>query len=153
VLWVSGATNEVFRCALPSCGGGPDVLADMDLAGDVIGFSGLALYDNNVYWSAGFPDGGSVFQCPTMGCGAAPTVVATGQGGPGYMAADESGVYWTNYYDGRVMRCPLSGCEEPVQVAKTRSPFAIALDSVSVYFTSSPGLFGSGTGRVLRVAK
>jgi hypothetical protein len=53
------------------------------------------------------------------------------------------------------MHCPLSDCTDPVPIARAPNPFGITLDSVSVYFTSAPGLYGSGheLGKVFRVAK
>jgi hypothetical protein len=153
IYWINEGTNQVLRCSLPSCGGGPEIFANTALAGKVMGLSGLALHGGTVNWTDGLADGGGVFQCATTGCGSAPVALARGQAAPSFIAVDDSGVYWSNYGGGTVMRCPLSGCTEPTPMAKAQAPFAIALDPVSIYFTSSPGLFGSGIGKVFRVAK
>jgi hypothetical protein len=89
-----------------------------------------------------------VFDCPVVGCGGGATTIATNQDDPLSVAVDDSGVYWTNGNAGTVMRCPLSGCVTPTQIAQTEGAFAIALDAVSVYFTNS-----TIRGEVLRVAK
>jgi hypothetical protein len=152
--WINIGSNQVLRCALPSCGGLPEIFDDIALAGASLGLSGLALYGGNVYWTSGIL-GGSVFMCPTTGCGSAPTIVAHGQADPMFIAVDDSGLYWSNNAGGAVMHCPLSGCAEPTVIAKAPSPFWIALDPVSVYFTSSPAFAMPSTtlGKVFRVAK
>jgi hypothetical protein len=144
VYWIDVGPNHVLRCALPSCGGGPEFFADLAGSPKTIGLSGLALYGGSVFWTEGVADGG-VFYCPTSGCGTTPTAIATGQADPEFVAADESGVYWSNGGNGTVMHCPIAGCAKPVAIATVAAPYAIALDAVSVYFTSSSA--------VLRVAK
>jgi hypothetical protein len=153
VYWINIGTNVVHRCALPSCGGGPQIFAPITLAGGHLGLCGMALYEGEVYWTENVAEGG-VFECPSTGCGTTPKAMATGQGSPTFIAVDDSGVYWTNNTGGTVMHCPASGCAEPGVFATTPSPFAIALDSVSVYYTSSPGFYGApGLGKVFRIAK
>jgi hypothetical protein len=146
VYWTDLGTDQVLRCALPSCGGSPQIFANNQTEP-----SGLAVYGGHVYWSVGrMPtgDGGGVLDCAATGCGTSPTIVAAGQDNPIFVAADDSGVYWTNANSGTVMRCPLAGCTEPVQIARTPAAFWITLDAVSVYFTDS-----SAFGSVMRVAK
>jgi hypothetical protein len=149
VYWIDSGPNEVLRCSLPSCGGNPQIFAKIVGAapGEPINFSGLALYGDNVYWTAGVADGG-VFTCPKSGCSGGATTVASGQNDPAFVAVDDSGVYWANSAGGSIMHCALSGCAKPTVLASAEAPYAIALDAVSVYFTDS-----SGFGAVLRVAK
>jgi hypothetical protein len=152
LFWIDIGPNEVVRCALPACGGGPEIFTDIALSGLKLDISGLAIHGGNVYWTQGVGEGG-VFQCPTTGCGAGPKVIAKGQAYPIFIAVDDSGIYWSNYSEGTVLRCPLAGCEKPTPVARTPYPFAITLDPVSIYYTSSPGLYYPGVGKVYRVAK
>jgi hypothetical protein len=141
VYWTDEVSNEVLRCGLP-CSGATNLFAKMQ------SFAyGLALYDSQVYWTLGKRDGG-VFRCPASGCGASVDTVAAQQADPAVVAADDSGVYWTNSDNGAVMHSDLAGCPEPTPIAHAVSPYAVALDPVSVYFSNS-GEFG----RVLRVAK
>ncbi len=142
VYWTDIGTNQVLRCSLPSCGGNPQIFANNQL-----GASGLALYDDNVYWTQGVPEGGILY-CPAAGCGKGPRTLASAQSNPFGLAVDDSGAYWTNIDDGTLVHCPLSGCTQPRVLATTYAAFGIALDSVSVYFTNS-----SSFGEVLRVAK
>ena len=147
IFWIDLDTSQVFRCALPSCGDNPEIFANVDLSSSSVPLSGLALYDGNVYWTQGVADG-SVFRCPTSGCGGAPTTVATHQGDPSFVAVDDSGVYWVNSGDNSIAHCPLEGCARPTVIARTLAPFAIALDPQNIYFTSA-----TVAGKVLRVAK
>jgi len=141
VYWTDNVSNQVLRCELP-CSGAINLFAKMQ------GFAyGLTLYGSQVYWTLGRKDGG-VFSCPASGCGASVETVAAQQAYPAVIAADDSGVYWTNNDNGTVMHCAIAGCAEPTPIAHAVSPYAIALDPVSVYFSNSGEL-----GRVLRVAK
>jgi hypothetical protein len=142
VYWTDLGTSQIERCSLPSCGGNPEIFA-----GNQASPTGIALYNDTVYWTNG-ADPGTVLSCPVAGCGTMPTTVASGQHNPYAVVADESGVYWTNIDDGSVMHCPLKGCTKPVLIGSAPAAFAIALDAVSVYFTSS-----TVAGKVLRVAK
>jgi hypothetical protein len=150
LYWIAAGPNEVHRCELPSCGGSPQIVAYIPAPTDkTVGLSGIALYGENAYWTDGLDDGGTVYGCPSSGCPpSGPSIVAKDQSDPALIAADDSGVYWANTGDGTIRRCSLQGCTEAAVIARTYAPFAVALDAVSVYFTSS-----SGIGSVLRVAK
>jgi hypothetical protein len=149
VYWIDSGLNEVLRCSLPSCGGTPEIFAKISGAppDEPVYFSGLALYADDVYWTAGVADGG-VFTCPKSGCSGGAKTVASNQDDPAFVAVDDSGVYWANSAGGTIMHCVHPGCAKPTVLANVAAPFAIALDAVSVYFTDS-----SGFGAVLRVAK
>jgi hypothetical protein len=147
LYWVLIGSNQIQRCPRASCGGGPEVFAQITTAGTSLGFCGLAVFGGEVFFSQGIADGG-VFSCPASGCGGSPKEIARGQANPSFIAADDSGVYWANTSGNTIMHCPLGGCAAPDLIATSPAPFAIALDTESVYFTNS-----SGAGQVLRVAK
>jgi hypothetical protein len=146
VYWTDLGTNQVVRCMLPSCSNNPQIFVD-----NLSSPTGLALHAGNVYWTEN-ADPGTVSFCPETGCGGKPTTIASNQNNPYAVIVDDSGVYWTNIGTdvdlGTVMRCPLGSCSTPTVLASVPAAFAIALDDVSVYFTSS-----TMSGEVLRVAK
>jgi hypothetical protein len=152
LYWINVGLDQVVRCELP-CSGSSVIVADIALAGVFVSFSGLAVYGGNLYWTEGVVDGGGVYSCPTTGCAHRPTQIAGAQADAIFLAADDSGLYWANIAGGTIMHCPIEGCAKPNVIASVPAPLAIALDPVSVYFTSSPGFAGSGLGKVFRVAK
>jgi hypothetical protein len=143
VYWTDLGTNQILRCALPSCGGNPEVFAN-----DLDAPTGITIFKGTVYWTNGDETAGSVLSCPTSGCGSGPTTIASSQENPYAIAVDDSGIYWTNLVGGTVMHCPRVGCTRPSTLAHAPGAFAIALDAESVYFTTA-----LADGQVLRVAK
>jgi hypothetical protein len=65
-----------------------------------------------------------------------PTVIASGQSSPTYLAVDATNVYWANHVPGgQVMKARLAGGPPTVIADMQDSPFAVAVDSSNVYFT------------------
>jgi hypothetical protein len=98
---------------------------------------GLVVDSTNVYWLDSAS--GQVLACAKTGCGLAPTVLASGQGGPSGIAISGGTVYWTNMTAGSVASCAVGGCaKSPTQVASGLvSPGGIAVDASNVYWVET----------------
>ncbi len=105
VYWSVGAdtTGAILACTRTGCTAGePTVL----VTGATVGH--MEVDASGVYWTdlgtgPSFQDGRVLF-CPLSGCGDAPTVLATDQGGPRGIATSATHVFWVNGFDGRVMK-------------------------------------------------
>ena len=62
--------------------------------------------------------------------------LATGMGRPQSIAADATSVYWTNYYDGTVMKVFSAGGTPTTLASGQSRPTGIAVDATSVYWIS-----------------
>ena len=109
---------------------------------------GIAVDDTNVYWTNNI-DNGSVATVPIAG--GPPVTLAAGQTYPTGIAVNATDVYWVNDKSfvgpspspiasvspktGSVMRMALDAGAPTVLVPSLDSPFALALDETSVYFT------------------
>ena len=74
------------------------------------------------------------------------------------IAVDDDSIYWTSKSvgtaEGRVLKCPKTGCVTPVVVASgQQDPRGIAIDDSSVYWIDLRAADGSTNGYVLRTAK
>ncbi len=105
----------------------------------------------------------SISNDPDAGAG---TVVGAAQNNPTSLAADTTGVYWTNYgsyvapdagpQNGAVMRCAVPGCQGgPEEVAGAQMhPRGIAVDANNVYWTNyGSGQSGVSDGSVMKAPK
>jgi hypothetical protein len=173
VFWVE-ASGPVERCPLTGCltssdGGPRGFQIAWSQAPDYV-----AVDSAKVYWvDEGLAGTGYIiYDCFLNGCGFASDggfvqpELAAEPGQVQALTADSSGVYWlffgTTYpsKDGTVMTCPSSGCpvgtdggSAPTVLASGQSgPFAIALDSTSVYWVNA-GTPDGGDGTVMRLAK
>ncbi len=78
--------------------------------------------------------------------GGTPVALASGQAAPVEMAIDETNIYWLNIAGTKgVMTVPIAG-GTPVQVAPASSPFGLAVDGTTVYFTDGDTIFGVPRG-------
>jgi hypothetical protein len=109
----------------------------------------VAADETNVYWT-NFSN--HVLRCPVSGCTGSPLVVDASDTPKGYLALDDSGLYWredpTN--SGAVHFCPLDDCDSEV----TLTPAGVqsfAVDSQYLYWVE--GTFGLGGTAIHRVAK
>jgi hypothetical protein len=99
-----------------------------------------------------------VLACAVTGCNAKPTVIASGEEHIDGLAADGSGVYWTNGVAGTVRFCGdvakgcAGGSPAPVTLADGASnPGPVGTDQAYVYYAAKGAT--AGTGALLRVAK
>lgn len=113
----------------------------------------LASDATNVYflYSSTATDGAVVSQLASVPIGGGPTttLATTATGSQNYslsaLVVDGTDLYWVTATD--VMRVP-SGGGAPVSIASGQTPFAIAVDSASVYWTNM-----TNPGTVMRLAK
>ncbi len=68
--------------------------------------------------------------------GGIPRVIASGES-PNGIAVDGASVYWTNYFDGTVLKVPLGGGSPTTIASRGVGPVAIAVDAASVYWVDS----------------
>jgi hypothetical protein len=133
-----------------------DLLPDGTGAPDPDGVTGIADPDpdgltgdaENLYYYVG----NNIYAKSKSGP-AAPTVVASGLLHPASLAARGGDIYWTeDYSQGRVARCPGSGCTGAPEVLANKqvNPKHLVLDDQNMYFVSfgSPEL-GTGMGGII----
>jgi hypothetical protein len=108
-------------------------------------------HENHLYWTADTSfatpaSEGRVIKTPVDGT--ASLVIAERQGGPVGVAADDSYVYWANYFAGTVMKAPVMGGAAVVLAQDQDRPMSVAVDDTSVYWTNH-GIDGS----IMRIRK
>jgi hypothetical protein len=149
-LFLSGGP-DVVTCSVGACNTGGHLQST--LAGPIFG---LAVDATRVYMAGAFA---GLRACPIAGCSAPtePTLVMQ----PSLMAAavDSDSFYWSEWAlfsagvpttDGAIRSCPLAGCGSTpatVLAAGLIGPYAMALDTTSLYFTDHRN------GRVERIPK
>lgn len=131
VYWNAGGLLETLPVS--GSGGTPSTLAS-GLTGSDIAANGSA-----VYWTTSTGIGGLPFS------GGSPMTVAIPMNAVQHIAVDDASIYWTDGYDGTVMKAPLAG-GTPTTLHQGDVPSAIAVDSTSVYWTSRSG------GTVMRLS-
>jgi hypothetical protein len=148
-----GAEGGVEASVPPD--GGEDVTSSQEAGADA-GTDALpdVHHDPACVGDAGFSGG----PCGASGCG-----VADQQGYPFAVAVDCTSVYWVDrgtfakqYADGRVLKCPITGCgagnANAVVLAEAQAaPVALAVDAVNVYWTNLT-VGGLNTGTVMACA-
>lgn len=148
VYWTD--RGSVRACALGGCACAPATIADQ-----LSQPPGVTAAGGNVFWTEwahGSPYTGTVSTCPGAGCGSGgPTVLASGQGGPLALTADDQHVYWTDTYQdgGPIWQCAASGCDGGVPLVSNANgnPYAIAADATNLYWANA------GAGTIVQCAK
>jgi hypothetical protein len=118
--------NTVMSCTLPGCAT-PDMLAS-----STNGPNGLGATTTGVYWVDYL--GNTLDSCALPGCGSGPTALATGLSSPGWLALDETSVYFTSTTT--VESCSLAGCGGTPAVlwAGALDAEGVAVDATSIYW-------------------
>jgi hypothetical protein len=121
-------------------------IADVELPGparDTLDFIPLTLHGDRILWG---DVNGNVANCPTSGCPGSPSVIATGQGRIGALAADGENAYWVRASadsapgSGEIVKCALTGCgTTPTVLVPDQRPSGVGLsvDDAYVYWTNS----------------
>lgn len=159
VYWVDSGTPPTYAdgsvMRADRDGANPTRLASAQADPQNVVVYGGALYWTNLGTTRQRFDDGAVMTCALDAC--TPTPIATNQRGAYGLAADATGIYWTAYYAGAVVRCspPGPSCQSAVIAGEEDGPWPLALDDVSVLFTTF-GQLDDPKGhpqRIRRVAK
>ncbi len=137
-------TGHVMSCPVTGCGAGPTLVAEGQSHIDA-----LALGVNNVYWTQrGFHgEASDILKCPRNGCITPQTLHAhryQGRphgGGPSALAVDEGGVFWIDYEQRAIEKCPPDGCAAASEVLAQMSarPRELTLAQGVVFWTDEDG--------------
>ena len=128
-------TEPVTLASVPA---GPGVAASLALDGEVL------------YWTTGSAGGGAVYRMPFTGSPGTPTLLATGQDGPGNVLVTDGGVYWSNTLGGQIMQFGPSGLPQTIASGQPR-PGSLAADDEQLYWVNQ-GTDG-GDGAVMAMAR
>ncbi|MEO8877698.1 MAG: hypothetical protein ABI461_19045, partial [Polyangiaceae bacterium] len=133
VLGTAGATKNggVWQCALTGCGDTPTQLSKTE------NVNGAVTDGASIYYAATSTTVSGVFTCPLAGCGTTPTQVMGGATGAFQLAHDSDAIYWTAL-DGVHRFVKSSSITSPI-ITTDKAPFAIVVDTNSVYYTSIVG--------------
>jgi hypothetical protein len=157
------ATGDGRIIKVPRHGGNAETLAASPVTYPDSGLSdygawGVAVDTANLYWSylshRSFRDAGMVLSAPLDG--GSSTVLCAQCAGALRIAADLSGIYWTELYAGNIVT--VRGGSPAVLASGQELPEAIATDNTSVYWLNhGPMVFVNGSlpraGAVMRLAK
>jgi hypothetical protein len=98
----AGGDDLILRCPIAGCLGLPTTLASKQSAPGDLFPGGLAVDEENVYWTnatqLGLGGDGKLMKCAKSGCGGEPTVVASEIDEPGPIAVDATSIYTRNHY-------------------------------------------------------
>lgn len=126
VVWVATQGGRVMK-ADKAAGATPVILKD-----GVEGPWSVAVHGDFVFVIEDDVEFGRVLRIPKTGGDA--VVLADKQRFPFTVAADDSGVYWTSAFDGKVLRCDFDGANQRVVARELNTPEGLALDETTVYF-------------------
>jgi hypothetical protein len=142
VYWVNEGDGRVRRVAKDGVATPENVMTGLTKP------QAIVLQGNTIYVSTA-QDGGSILTMPKAAPAPAFAVMVSKQTGIAALAADASGIYWTTFLpSGTVATCPLEGACTANVIARVPNPFALALDTSDVWFTTR-----SDQGTVYHVKK
>ncbi|XXT24378.1 lipoprotein receptor [Sorangium sp. So ce429] len=109
----------------------------------------LAIYKDEVYWTAGEGEGGSVQKVSILGGPVTP--LAMEQNAPYGIAVNRHGVFWANLNDTNIMRVDHDGAESPSLVFNSAyATLGVAADDNEVFWAQRAGGIGiSGDGSAI----
>ncbi|WP_437820677.1 lipoprotein receptor [Sorangium sp. So ce1078] len=109
----------------------------------------LAIYADEVYWTAGEGTNGSVQKVPALG--GAVTPLAAGQNAPYGIAVNQHGVFWANLNDTNVMWVDREGQEDPkVIFDSNHATLGVAADEIEVFWSQrAAGIGVAGEGSLI----
>jgi hypothetical protein len=141
----TGVFRAVMLVSMPKGGGDLTVLTsgvDLPLAG----VNSLVLASNSLYW--GDATRGTVETVELDGTGR--RIIASDQHSVFGIGADADYLYWTSDRQGGVLKAPLDGSAEPVQIAKfpLKAPWGLTLDADNIYVTVYDYM-----GMIVKIAK
>ncbi|MGK3983437.1 lipoprotein receptor [Sorangium sp. So ce136] len=101
----------------------------------------LAIYEDEVYWTAGEGEGGSVQKVSILGGPVTPLAVE--QSAPYGIAVNQYGVFWANLNDRNIMRVDRDGAAPPRLVFDSHgTTLGVAADEREVFWAQRAGLVG-----------
>lgn len=109
---------------------------------------GLAIDGTSAYWTEFNGSPGALMTVPLVG--GTPTMLATDDDEPKWVAVDEAYVYWTNH--AQVQRTRLDASQTETLADGEYDPTALAVDDAYVYWGDNPGTNTSVVG-LKRIAK
>ncbi|XYI03365.1 lipoprotein receptor [Sorangium sp. So ce1128] len=109
----------------------------------------LAIYKDEVYWTAGESEGGSVQKVSILGGPVTP--LAAEQNAPYGIAVNRYGVFWANLNDTNLMRVDREGAETPRLVFDSNyATLGVAADESEVFWAQRAGGIGApGKGSLI----
>jgi hypothetical protein len=146
----SFSDGSVLSCGTPACSGQASLTT-------APGATAVAVDGQDVYWVE-LLNPGALITCPVGNC-SHPQVLMTGLVYPSALALDTQNVFVASYgtggSDGRVLRCPRTGCGDagfPVATGQV-AVSGIAVDGSNVYWTSQGTTSGTNDGAVFSCPK
>ncbi|WP_437517168.1 lipoprotein receptor [Sorangium sp. So ce1099] len=102
----------------------------------------LAIYEDEVYWTAGEGEGGSVQKVSILG--GSVTSLAMDQNAPYGIAVNQHGVFWANLNDTNIMWVDRDGAERPRVVFDSNyATLGVAADESEVFWAQRAGGIGA----------
>ncbi|WP_437760388.1 lipoprotein receptor [Sorangium sp. So ce1389] len=138
---VDGGTCEATVCSGPT-----EIAHGYPMSPQSSNAQFLAIYHDEVYWTAGEGEGGSVQKVSILGGPVTPLAVE--QNAPYGIAVNQHGVFWANLNDTNIMRVDHDGAGSPKLVFNSDyATLGVAADDRDVFWAQRAGGIGiSGDG-------